>query len=162
MERLQILEGLINGLTADARAFIGKAPPSLSGYETEHAEFCDLFYKYRANLLEELEALRPSDQTYSPLGFNFNFPHNAVKGFVANAIGRGWVAPLPVNELLTGLPYSPELEKGRRLLVRQLVEQARKSPDIIRGKPVPIFSYDAYRGIRGFVNTMAILRDQVR
>jgi hypothetical protein len=158
-ERDKVVEGIINGLTPDARALIGKAPPSLAGYEIEHAEFRALFDKYRGALLEEFEKHRPSEQIYSPLSFNFNFPHNAVKGFVASAISRGGVAPLPVNDLLTGIPRTPELEQGRKILVKELTDQARTSPDIIRGRPVPIFSYDPYRGIRKFVKAIGVIRE---
>ena len=155
----KFVEGIINGLTPDARALIGKAPPSLAGYEAEHAEFRALFDKYRGSLLEEFEKHRPSEQIYSPLSFNFNFPHNAVKGFVASAISRGGVSPLPVNDLLTGIPRTPELEQGRKILVKELTDQARTSPDIIRGRPVPIFSYDPYRGIRKFTKAIGVIRE---
>jgi hypothetical protein len=161
-QRDTVVEGIINGLLPDARALVGKAPPCLAGYETERSEFCELFYAHKEDLLAEFEARRPSDQAHSPLSLNFNFPHNAIKGIVAISIGAGRVAPLPFNQLLTGVPFTPALEGGRRLLVQKLANLARSAPEIIRGRPVPMFSYDPSRGSRGFVETIGVIREQER
>jgi hypothetical protein len=161
-EREIVVEGLINGLSADVRALIGKPPAALLPYQREHAEFCALFYRYRPGLLQEFESHRPSDQAYSPLAFNFNFPHNAIKGLVATSIVRGRPAPLPVNDLLTAIPCTPELDTWRRTLALDLTKAARLSPDIIRGRPVPIFSYDPYRARRDFAKTIGTITESVR
>jgi hypothetical protein len=161
-ERDKAVEGIINGLTPDARGLIGKAPPCLAGYETQRAEFCEVFFACKTDLLAEFKARRPSHQAHSPLSLNCNFPHNAVKGIAANAIRSGRVAPLPYNELLTGIPFTPALEEGRRQLVKELSALASAAPETIHGRPVPMFSYDSYRGIRIFDETTGIIREQKR
>ncbi len=158
-ERDVVVEGLINGLSPDPRALIGTAPSSLRLHEREHAEFRSLVGKYKTDLLEDFETHRPSDQVFSPLALSFNFPHNMVKGIVASAIVHARPAPVPVNALLTGIPHTPDLELSRKALVLELTAQARWRPDIIRGRPVPIFSYDHFRGVRDFVKTVGVVRN---
>src|SRR5262249_51654698 len=61
-----VIEALANGLSADARAFVGAPSPSLSTATADRAEFRDLFLAHRAALLSEFERLRPVDGQYSP------------------------------------------------------------------------------------------------
>src|SRR5215510_5609050 len=47
-----VIEALLNGLTPDARAFVGEPPPSLSSYSADRSEFRDLFHEHREVLLD--------------------------------------------------------------------------------------------------------------
>ena len=59
IDRLE--EAMLNGLTADARAFIGVPPPSLAGSESDRVTFADGFARHKPALLERFERYRPSD-----------------------------------------------------------------------------------------------------
>ena len=66
-----MFEAILNGLTPDARAFVGVPPASLSASETDRGEFLELFTRHKAELLAAFERFRPSDSAYSPISFFF-------------------------------------------------------------------------------------------
>src|SRR6476659_4288096 len=107
-DRAVIEEALLNGLTADARAFIGVPPPSLSDSESDRVRFVDGFTRHKNALLESFQKYRPSDEAYSPLSFFFNFSHNVVKGAVVDALLRGQAWPLTLSDLLPGTSRADE------------------------------------------------------
>jgi hypothetical protein len=146
-----VIEALANGLSADARAFVGAAPPSLSAAEAERAEFRDLFLAHRAQLLSAFERLRPVDGQYSPLSFFFNFSHNVLKGVVADALLRGQPWPVSFNDLLAMVRLKPDTtDDVREPLARTLMDYARKNPDRINGELTPVIVYDPRAGHRAF------------
>ncbi len=153
-ERDRVVEGLLNGLTPDPRAFVGQPPPSLAALEEEAARFRGLFRKHRASLLEEFERHRPSDETYSPVAFFFNFPHNLLKGVVIDALLRGKPWEVSLNDLLTGIPRGGDKSESRTALATTMMGYARKSPDRIRGRLTPVIVYDPRAGRRAFTETM--------
>lgn len=155
-KRESVVEALLNGLSADARAFLHKRPGPLAGCEAEHAQFLDLFNTHRAALLEEFARHRPSHETYSPMSFNFNFPHNLLKAMVVDAIGRAQPWELSLNDLLTGIPRG-EISRLREMLARTLMGYARSSPDRIRGRDVPVITYDPAAGTINFAKTLHII-----
>ena len=158
IERARVVEALLNGLSADARAFVSDFPPgSLSACEIERREFRERFHKYKPDLLAEFEPYRPSDHSYSPLSFYFNFSHNVVKGAVVDALlkGRPWAVSL--NDLLTALPRETSAQK--EALATTLMDYARSAPDRIRGKLMPVIVYDAGAGRQAFGVTMRKIRE---
>jgi hypothetical protein len=158
-ERERVVEGLLNGLTPDPRAFVGTPPPSLAAFEPERSRFCELFEKHRAGLLAEFERHRPSEDTYSPVAFFFNFPHNLLKGIVIDAILRGEPWRLSLNDLLTGIPRGGPESASRTALAKTMMAYARESPDRIRGRLTPVIVYDPRAGRRAFSDTLKRLRD---
>ena len=149
-DRSVIEEALLNGLTADARAFIGVPPPSLSHSEVDRLRFVDDFTRHKALLLASFERYRPSETAYSPLSFFFNFSHNVVKGTVVDALLWGEAWDVSLNDLLTGVP-PPDLDEGsQQLLATTLMAYARSNPDRIRGKLMPVIVYDPQAGRRAF------------
>ena len=152
--RDRIVEGLLNGLTPDPRAFVGTPPASLAAFEEQRSRFCELFQKHRPGLLEELERHRPSEEAYSPVSFFFNFPHNLLKGVVIDALLRGEPWKLSLNDLLTGIPRGGTESESRVSLATTMMGYARKSPDRIRGRLVPVIVYDPRAGRRAFTDTM--------
>ncbi len=153
-DRDRIVEGLLNGLTPDPRAFVGERPAFLAAFEDEGARFRALFQRYRTGLLEEFERHRPSDEVYSPVAFFFNFPHNLLKGIVIDALLRGEPWKLSLNDLLTGIPRGGERSESRTALAKTMMGYARESPDRIRGRLTPVIVYDARAGRRAFTETM--------
>lgn len=146
----RVLEGLVNGLSPDPRAFVGKAPDSLASHRTEHDRFRMLFDAYRGELLEAFEAHRPSERRYSPVAFYFNFLHNTLKAIVVDALLRGTHSNVAVDHLLTGFPESES--KAREGTARTLMAHARANPDEIRGRWVPVIVYDPRKGRRAFAD----------
>ena len=153
VERERVVEGILNGLSPDPRAFVGKAPDSLASYREEHSRFRELFEKYRSDLLVELEHHRPTEETYSPLAFYFNFLHNILKAIVVDALLRGEAWTVALNDLLTGFPQSTTAESSEAL-ARTLMSHARSSPDRIRGRWVPVIVYDPRKGRRAYTETI--------
>jgi hypothetical protein len=158
IERERVVEGILNGLTPDPRAFIGKAPAPLANYTADQGEVAALFLKYHQELLRDFEAHRPSDQYYSPIAFSFNFPHNLVKGMVIDALFNAQSSCISLNDLLTGVPRS---RNGKEALTRTLMGYARRVPDKIGGRPVPVIYYDPALALRTYVKTLSTLRDLV-
>jgi hypothetical protein len=149
-----IEEALLNGLTADARAFIGVPPPSLSDSEADRVRLVDLFTRHKPALLEAFQRYRPSDETYSPISFFFNFSHNVVKGTVVDALLWGEAWDVSMNDLLTGVPRAGLEDGSQQLLATTLMAYARSNPDRIRGKLMPVIVYDPQSGRRAYTVAM--------
>jgi hypothetical protein len=143
--RAAIVEAMVNGLSADARAFLGVAPTSLSACERDRLELRDRFFAYRSDLVAEFERHRPVDGVYSPLSLFFNFSHNVLKGTIVDALLRGEPWPVAFNDLLTGKTVG-----DREPLARTLMEHARANPDRIGGRLMPVIVYDPRAGHRAF------------
>jgi hypothetical protein len=163
-ERARVVEAMLNGLSADARAFVGTAPsalasPSLGASDGERAEFRDAFQECKRDLLDEFEPHRPDGQTYSPLAFFFNFSHNVVKGTVVDALLRGqpWAATL--NDLLSGVAHIGSELATRADLANTLMKYARANPNRIRGRLMPVIVYDPQAGRRAFAIAMQKLTE---
>ena len=153
-DRSVIEEALLNGLTADARAFIGVPPPSLSHSEADRIRFVDGFTRHKSALLESFPRYRPSDTAYSPLSFFFNFSHNVVKGTVVDALLWGEAWDVSLNDLLTGVPRAGLEEGSQQLLAATLMAYARSNPDRIRGQLMPVIVYDPQAGRRAYTVAM--------
>jgi hypothetical protein len=158
-DRDAISEAMLNGLSPDARAFVRDAPATPSPYESDRAEFCDLFRRHEADLLAEFERYRPATTAYSPLSFFFNFSHNVVKGAVVDALLRGAPWALTLNDLLTGISRGPEENAAKESLATTLMGYARANPHRIRGRLMPVIVYDPAAGRRAFSVTMQKLEE---
>ncbi|MDP2320082.1 MAG: hypothetical protein Q8O42_12195 [Acidobacteriota bacterium] len=143
-------EALLNGLTPDARAFVGVPPASLNDSQDDRAQFHALFTKHKPALLAAFERHRPTETAYSPLSFFFNFSHNVVKGTVVDALLWGEAWDLTLNDLLTGVPRVGVEEGSQQLLATTLMGYARSNPDRIRGRLMPVIVYDPLAGRRAF------------
>jgi hypothetical protein len=153
-DQAPVIEGLLNGLSADARAFVGQPPSSLSGSEGDRTEFQGLFAIHQEALVEAFQRFKPSPETYSPLSFFFNFSHNVLKGTIVDALLRGRVWPLTFDDLLTTLSRDAAESTMKRELAATLMGYARANPDTIRGRPMPVIVYDPATGRDAFAVTM--------
>ena len=150
-ERARISEAILLGLMPDPDALLGPNPPqSLLACEERRTRLREHFAAHRSELLQDFETHRPSPTAYSPFSFTFNFPHNLVKGVVVDAAFRGAPWPLSLDDLVTALPKSPELDLSRRSLATTLMGYALASPDTIRGRPRPAIVCDPAAGLRAF------------
>lgn len=154
-----VVEKILNGLSSDARAFVGEAPAALSGNEGPRAAIRELFARYRTELIEAFDQLRPSDEIYSPLSFFFNFSHNILKGMVVDVLLTGRRCDVSFDELLDGTSAGPDAGAARLALATTLMDYARKNPDRIRGRLMPVIVYDPQAGREFFTATMRKLRE---
>lgn len=153
--RERIVEGLLNGLAPDTRAFIGTHPPaSLAECEAERLRFREQLHDVRTDLMREFEPFRPSEQAYSPLSFFFNFSHNVLKGAVVDALLCSDPWRLTLNDLFTAVPRGGEEDTSRRVLATTLMTYARSSPSRIRGRLSPVIVYDASSGREAYSVTL--------
>lgn len=152
-ERDGIAEAILNGLCSDAEAFFGEAPAVVWPYEADRAAFLELFDALRPHLLSQWERYVPGEQSYSPLSFRFNFPHNVVKGAVVDALLWGEAWSVTLDDLLTDRPRPEPAGRTREGLARTLTRQARAAPSRIRGRPMPVIVYDAKAGREAFAET---------
>jgi hypothetical protein len=158
-ERARVVEALLNGLSADARVFVGQAPPALSRLAPDLERFRQAFLGCKTDLLNEFESYRPVDRRFSPLSFFFNFSHNVLKGTVVDALLRGKPWQLAFNDLLTALPEGEDHSDAKTLLATTLMTYARLNPDRIRGQLMPVIVYDPGAGRQAFGTTMRRLRE---
>lgn len=159
IDKAPIVEGILNGLSADARAFLGQPPPSLSGSGADRGEFRALFLQHRDALAEAFQQYKPSPEQYSPLAFFFNFSHNVLKGMVVDALLRGRAWPLTFDDMLTTLSRDAGEPALKQELAVTLMGYARASPDTIRGRPMPVIVYDPATGRDAFAVTMRKIRE---
>ncbi len=152
-----VVEAMLHGLSADARAFVGVPPPSLSKCEGERAGFRDMFLRHRHELLMDFERFRPANATYSPLSFFFNFSQNVLKGTVVDALLRGRPWQLTLNDLLTATPRGSDGDT-QEALATTLMAYARSAPDTIGGRLRPVIVYDPSAGRQAFGVAMRKLR----
>jgi hypothetical protein len=150
-----IAEGILNGLSADARAFVGDPPAALATCEHERATFRERFHAYRDDLLATFERYRPSAHAFSPLSFFFNFSHNVLKGTVVDALLRGEAWAVTLNDLLTANGD----RRAKEALATTLMGYARSNPDRINGRLTPVIVYDPDSGREAFAITMRKLRE---
>jgi hypothetical protein len=158
-DRDAIVEALLNGLTPDARAFVGEPPASLSSCAADRLEFRALFERYREELTAAFERLRPSDQAYSPISFFFNFSHNILKGTVIDALLRSEIWDVSFDDLLTALPRGEPIAQSKERLAKTLMGYARSNPDTIRGRLTPVIVYDPQAGHQAFSVTIRKVRE---
>jgi hypothetical protein len=154
-----VIEKILNGLSSDARAFVGEAPAALSGSDAARAAIRDLFSQYRTELIEGFDRLRPSEEAYSPLSFFFNFSHNILKGTVVDVLLRGRRWDVSFDDLLNGTSDGEEAGAARLALATTLMDYARKNPDRIRGRLMPVIVYDPQAGREFFTATLRKLRE---
>ena len=153
-ERAVIEEAILNGLTADARAFIGVAPSSLADYGSDRSRLVAAFNAHRESLIASFPKFRPTDEQYSPLSFFFNFSHNVVKGAVVDALLWGEPWDVSLNDLFTSLPRAGVEPGSQQLLAVTLMAYARSAPDRIRGKLMPVIVYDPSTGRQAYTVTL--------
>ena len=158
-DRDRVVEALLNGLSPDARAFVGAPVGTLRAHEAERQRAREQLLAYRDRLREEFEAYRPTAQAYSPLSFFFNFSHNVLKGTVVDALLRHQPWPASLNDLFTSFPQQPEVSSQKSLLAATLMAYARSSPQTIRGRLMPVIVYDPSTGREAFGNTIRKLME---
>ena len=164
-EREEVVEGLLNGMTADPWAFIGKRPDALSDYAEKYSRFCELLGRYGEDLVDECIRHRPSAERFSPMAVHFNFPHNVLMAHLMTALEEGSARSLSVNALLLGKHDGVATEQSPDDLAEELTAFAGSSPDKLDAHGGRLIIYDweagqgycemALRAIAGYVSERA-------
>jgi hypothetical protein len=147
--RAAIVEAIAGGLTADVTSLL--ADPELAA----------AFEPRRTALVEEFARFAPTPDAYSPLAFFFNFSYNLIKGSVVDAMLWGETRAIALNDMLTaGTNPSPGAAppERRETLAVTLMDYARKNPEKIRGRLMPVIVYDPATGGRAFATALSLLR----
>lgn len=158
-ERDRVVEALLNGLTPDARAFVGTPFATLIPHEAERSRARELLLAHRDRLRDEFEAFRPTSAAYSPLSFFFNFSHNVLKGAVVDGLLRGAPWPVALTDLFTCYPLDADVSATKVRLAETLMGYARSNPQRIRGRLMPVIVYDPATGRESFGNTIRRLME---
>ena len=157
-ERDDVVEGILNGLTPDPWAFFGKAPASLSAYQTEHTEFRELFEKYQDALMEEFARHRPAKETFSPLSFHFSFPHNGMVALVMVALLDGSPSDQPLDALLTREAGGEAKAPSPGALAQRLMDYSGSSPEGFDAHGAVLVVHEPRAGLRHYNMTLATIR----
>jgi hypothetical protein len=145
-----VVEGLINGLTPDPTAILGRPVSWFASHQAELERFLSLFQRHRADLIPAIESHRPRESGYWPIALFFNFSQNVLKGVVVDALLRGAVIPVGLNDLFARIHGDAAAAEARVSLARRLTAYARANPDTIRGRPSPVIVYDPIIGRQAF------------
>ncbi len=158
--RDQVVEALLNGLTPDARAFVGAPIATLKGHEPERLRAREQLLAHRERLREEFEAFRPTAAGVLAVVVLLQFLAQRAQGH-----GGRCAAPAPglagvrSTTCSPSLPRDPRLSDQKTLLATTLMAYARSSPQTIRGRLMPVIVYDPSTGREAFGATMRKLME---
>jgi hypothetical protein len=155
--RRDVVEGLLNGLSADPSAFIGEAPECLAEHGPEHAWLRGALRSEREALLPEMERLAPSERSYSPLAFQFNFLHNALVAKVTTRLLQGG-PNLSLNALFTREPPGLSLGESPEVLARLLMDFSGGDPARLGSRGARLVVYDLPSGAAAAAAALESLR----
>lgn len=156
--RTSVCSALLLTLAADPWVFRATCPRILKGYETMHAETWAMLESHGAPLLEELEAVEPDRDGYSPLGLLFNFPHNALVGIVTMALQESRPQPIPINALFEEASDAAVAPSAQRALAERLMEFSEASPERLGYRGARLIAYDPLTGKRSYAMAVDTLK----
>jgi hypothetical protein len=149
-ERLDVAAALLNGLSPDPEAFIGEPPAALAPWQGEHARVRALIARHRDQLVRDFRRHTPTGG-YSPLGFHFNFPHNAVFAMAVLGLLDGDTPRVSLDALLTGR------DAGVGELAESLTRFAEANPEPRGSRLVAGLYYDEEAAGRAFAEVTGAL-----
>jgi hypothetical protein len=146
-----VVEGLLNGLSADPFVFVGPMPRFLIPYREEYDECRALLNEVRAQLYADTLPFEPDRKFYSPLGFGCNFLSNAAVVTVALALDSDNAREqASLNALLTRERDGVKPEASAERLADRLMEFSSVVPERLGAGGVPLITYDAYDAVHCF------------
>ena len=156
-ERERVVEGLLDGLSADPWAFTGKAPAFLAAHLGVHSELRESLARYRDDLLAEFEQIRPTTKAYSPMGLGCNFLSNAAVATAAIALDDDTRYP-SLNALFTreraGEPAPGPTERFARRLMHYASDPTR-----LGAGGAPLIVYDPYDSVHYYNTVVRTLKE---
>ncbi len=156
-EREPVVEGLLNGLSADVWAFVEKAPAFLRVLQAEHDEFRELFAQRRAGLLAEFEAQRPGPAQYSPFSFATNFLSNAAVAMVVVALSDE--ERYPSLDALFTRERSDDVSVGSAgRLAQKLMDYSVANVERVVASTAPLIVVDPFDGAHCFNNVLRVMQ----
>jgi hypothetical protein len=160
-EREDVVEAMLNGLTPDTRMFTESPPSTLASFREEHAELRALLACHKADLLRDFERHRPEPGRFSPLAFQYNFPHNALIPMVTLALTRGMDPRLnmSLNALHTRVDADAHSPRDPELLARMLMAYAGYSPETRGGRRTLMIIYDPNSALSSYNRAISVLKE---
>ena len=155
-ERSRVAAALMGGLSPDPDAFLGEPPASLAKYTDAHAHARELLHRNRHALLADIDRLEPVQGAFSPLGFQFNFPHNVLIATVVLGLAGQRLPNLPLNALLEVPAASGAGEE--MALARALTTYAAGHPARQRNRSVLMLEWEPAVALRSFTDIRDALR----
>ncbi|MDQ8165041.1 MAG: hypothetical protein P3A28_04680 [Gemmatimonadota bacterium] len=159
IRRAPLVAGLLDGLTADSRAFLGSAPAFLAHLAPQHAELRAILLRQRGLLLTEWAAFAPVRGSFSPLSVGCNFLSNAA---VAAAVGAATVGTEhPTLNALMRDPRSGTAGESMdgELFARQLMEFSTADQGRLGAGGAPLIVYDPLDGMHHYNDVVRVLRE---
>ena len=157
-EREDIVEGILNGLTPDPWAFLGKPPSFLSAYQAEHGEFLESFDTYKHELMDGFARHRPTKESFSPLNFHFSFPHNAMVALVMVALKDGLALDKPLDALFTRGSTTDSPVRSCSALAQRLMDYSASRAAGLDDPGPLLVVHDPMAGLRHYNMTMSTIR----
>jgi hypothetical protein len=157
--RAPLVAGLLDGLTADSRAFVGTAPAFLAPLADRHAELRALLLRHRDLLLAEWAAFAPARGVFSPLAVGCNFLSNAA---VAAAVGAATAgADYPALNVLMRDPRADSAARTAdgEAFARRLMDFSTADAGRLGAGGAPLIVYDPLDGIHHYNDVVRVLRD---
>jgi len=159
IRRAPLVASLLDGLTADSRAFLGKAPAFLSHLAPQHAELRAILLRQRELLLAEWAAFAPVRGSYSPLSLGCNFLSNAAVAAAVGAATEGIQHPT-LNALLRDPRAGTVAESGEgELFARRLMEFSTADAGRLGAGGAPLIVYDPLDGMHHYNDVVRVLRE---
>jgi hypothetical protein len=161
VERNDVVEAMLNGLTPDTRAFTESPPATLASFRDEHAELRGLLARHKPDLLRDFERHRPEQGRFSPLAFQYNFPHNVLIPMVTLALVQGLDPRLnmPLNALHTRVDPDAQTPRAPETLARMLMAYAGYSPETRGGRRTLMIIYDPNAALSSHSRTLSVLKE---
>jgi hypothetical protein len=145
-----VVEGLLNGLSADPWAFTAnKVPPALASHADEHAEVRGTLLRLRGDLLADFERHRPTPAVFSPLAFSCNFLSNAAVAMVVTALADGPAHP-SLNALFTREREGVVPQESAARLAQRLMDYSAADPARLGAHGAPLIVHDPYDAVSAF------------
>ena len=157
--RAPLVAGLLDGLTADSRAFLGKAPAFLAHLAPQHAELRAILLRQRALLLAEWAAFAPERGSFSPLSVGCNFLSNAAVAAAVGAATEGIEHPT-LNALMRDPRAGTGAESAEaELFARRLMEFSTANAGRLGAGGAPLIVYDPLDGMHHYNDVVRVLRE---
>ena len=145
-----VVQGLVNGLTADPWAFVGELPSCLAEHRAEHAVLREALHDFAAELTEAFEPNRPTPRIYSPIAFQFNFLHNTLVAKLSVTLLQPVAPALSLNALFARQSSSVSRTESAEILARLLMDFSGADPSRLGARGAVLTVYDPADARRGF------------
>lgn len=145
----RLLVGLLQVLAPDPWILTASSPTSMPDLAEVHGRVREALTTCGPELLEALEAHRPTKEGYSPLALHFNFPHNALVAAVTLSLMESIPAPMPLDLLFEAADPRDE-GVAQQHFARVLMAFSGGSLDRLGHRGAMLIAYDPLSAMRSY------------